>query len=74
VTGRWPTATWLVFHSGCDPERGRGPHHIDVNQIRSAWASLAWTARLTHEPWLSVTDWRLVIERVAEDHGESLGS
>jgi len=70
----YPTAQWLVFHSGCDPGPERGPHRIDVSQIRSAWAALAWTAHLMHEPWLSVTDWRLLIERVAEAHGASAES
>lgn len=65
----YPTAHWSVFHSGCDPEHGSGPHRIEVHRLRSAWDALAWTAYLMEENWLSVTDWHVLIEELAAVHG-----
>jgi hypothetical protein len=68
----YPTAHWRVFHSDCDPEPERGPYRIEVDGIRSAWAVLAWTAHLMGEPWVSATDWRVVIEELAAAHGDTI--
>jgi hypothetical protein len=69
----YPTAHWRVFHSGCDPVDERGRYRIDVNRIRLALAALAWTAHLMGEPWVSATDWRVVIEELAAAHGGTIG-
>jgi hypothetical protein len=63
------SAHWRVLHIDCDPEPDREAYAFDVRRIRSAWAALAWTAHLMKKPWLAATDWDVLIEQVAANHG-----
>jgi hypothetical protein len=45
---------------------------MPVKSIRSVRDLLAWTGHLMDKSWLSATDWRRVLWRVAEEHGSKM--
>lgn len=60
---------WQVVCAGCC-HNCVGCYAIDLGQVRSLHALIAWTAHLYDKSWFTATNWIAFIHRVAQEHAD----
>ncbi|MFC7494540.1 MULTISPECIES: hypothetical protein [unclassified Nocardioides] len=58
---------WTALHEVCDGTAGE-PYAIDVEELRTPWDLIRWTADLMQKSWLKATDWSEVIRAKHTEH------
>lgn len=53
---------WRALHSVCDP-RGGEPYTIGVEDVRTPWGLVKWSAHLLEKTWLPSTNWDDVLQK-----------
>ncbi len=58
-------ARWSCIHSDCDGQPEVDGYYIDMHQIRTTEAVLAWTLHIYDKGWLEDTNWKGVVMSIA---------
>lgn len=61
-----PRPLWHALHAACDPQPDSLDYWLAVESISTLPQVLNWTAHLMGKEWVSETDWRDLINRIAE--------